>query len=139
MKILQYTYDILRSLPCAPPEIGGILGGKSEIISTFAIDFNLNTFDNYDHYRPNVKRLNQIINDWAKQGISFYGIFHSHFPGGEQLSLGDKNYISQIMLAMPLEVNKLFFPIILPTGILGYQASRYGSKIRICCDAIKII
>lgn len=139
MKILQYTYDFLLSLPGAPPEMGGILGGKSGVILTYAIDFGLDTFDNYDHYHPNVKRLNQTINHWAKQGISFYGIFHTHFPGGEQLSLGDKKYISQIMLAMPPEVNELLFPIILPTKIIWYQACRLGSQIFICRDDIKII
>lgn len=140
MKISHRVLDeLLSSIPCAPPETGGILGGKSGTVSTYAIDLGLDTFDNYDHYYPNVKYLNQIINDWAKQGISFYGVFHSHFPGGEQLSLRDKKYISHIMLAMPLEVNELFFPVILPTGIIGYQASRYGSQVRICCDDIKII
>lgn len=139
MKILQNIYDVLCSLPCAPPEIGGILGGKSGIISTYVIDLGLDVFDNYDHYYPNVKRLNQIINDWTKQEISFYGIFHSHFSGGEQLSLGDQKYIFQIMMTMPQEVNELFFPIILPNGMVGYRASRNGAEICICHDDIKII
>ena len=139
MKILRHTYDVLCSLPCAPPETGGILGGKSGIISTYDIDLGLDTFDNYDHYHPNVKKLNQVISDWVKQGISFYGLFHSHFPGGEQLSFGDQKYIFQIMMTMPQEVNELFFPIILPNGMMGYRASRCGSEIHICRDDIKII
>ena len=131
--------DLLWSFPCAPPEMGGILGGKKGIVSTFVIDTGLETIDNYGHYRPNVMMLNQIINNWAKQEISFYGIFHSHFPGGDQLSLGDKKYIFQIMQAMPLQINKLYFPIILPSAVVGYQASRYGTQIRICRDDIKIL
>lgn len=139
MEVLQYTYDFLISLPCAPPEIGGILGGKSGVISTYVIDIGLDTFNNYAHYYPNINMLNKIINNWTKQGISFYGIFHTHFPGGNQLSLGDKKYIYQIMLAMPIEINKLLFPIILPSEIIWYQACRKDSQIFICRDDIKII
>lgn len=139
MEILRHTYELLCSLPCAPPETGGILGGKAGITSTYAIDLGLHSFDSYDHYYPDIKKLNQIINDWAEKGISFYGIFHSHFPGGKQLSLGDKKYIFQIMMAMPQEVSELFFPIILPDKMVGYRASRCGSEIHICRDDIKII
>lgn len=109
------------------------------MISTFSIDSDLDMADNYDHYHPNVKKLNQTINDWASQEINFYGMFHTHFPGGVQLSLRDEKYITQIMLAMPPNVNKLFFPIILETKIIGYQASRHGLKVHICRDDIKII
>lgn len=131
--------ELLCSLPSAPPEMGGILGGKSGIISTFVIDAGLESFNNYDHYSPNIQKLNQVINDWAKKEISFCGIFHSHFPGGDQLSLGDKKYIQRIMLSMPPDTNTLYFPLILPTGIIGYQANRSGSQVRICRDDINIL
>ena len=140
MKILHNVLnDLLHSVPCAPPETGGILGGKYEVVSTYAVDIGLDIFNNYDHYYPNVKMLNKIINEWEIQRISFYGIFHSHFSEGKELSLGDKKYIYDIMLSMPLEVNKLFFPIILPTEIVSYKAIRSGSQIYILHDNIKII
>lgn len=140
MKILrQVLNDLLHSVPCAPPETGGILGGKFGVISTYVVDYGQDMIDNYGHYSPDVKKLNRIVSNWAKRDIELYGIFHSHFPGGDQLSLGDKNYITKIMLAMPVDVNRLFFPIVLPTQIIGYQASRYGSQIPICRVDIKIL
>ena len=130
--------DLLASIPNAPPEMGGALGGNKNVILTYMLDIGTET-NNYDHYFPNVEKINHEIKNWMHVGIEFYGIFHSHFPGGDELSLSDKRYIRQIMLAMPFEVSKLYFPIILPTGIVGYQANRCGSQICIFRDDIKII
>ena len=140
MDILNSVFkQLVCSLPCPPPERGGILGGQDGVISTYAIDDGLQGFDCYAQYYPNVKKLNEIIRNWEKQHIVFYGIFHSHFPGGNQLSLGDERYIRQIMMAMPTEVNTLFFPLVIQTSMVGYRADRCGPQIRICCDDIKII
>lgn len=140
MNILHNVLEeLLCALPYAPPEMGGILGGKTGIITSFIIDTGLEPLNHYCHYYPNVRKLNQEISRWAKKGINFYGIFHSHFPGGYQLSLGDKKYIQRIMLSMPPDINTLYFPLILPSEIVGYQANRYGSQISICCDDIIIL
>ena len=140
MKILHNTLKkILLTVPYAPPETGGILGGKRDIVSVYMIDYGIETINHYDHYFPDLHKINQILNNWEKSGIDFYGIFHTHFPGGDELSRGDKKYITKIMQAMPPEVNKLFFPIILPKEMIGYQAERYDSQIYISRDDIKII
>lgn len=137
MNILHNVLEnLLCALPYAPPEMGGILGGKAGIVSTFIIDTGLDHANHYGRYYPDVQKLNQVINNWAKNGISFYGIFHSHFPGGNQLSPGDKKYIQRIMLSMPPDINTLYFPLILPAEIVGYQANRSGSQICICRNDI---
>ena len=130
---------LLLSVPCAPPEMGGILGGKDGTIVVYEIDRGISSSDNYDHYYPNVSHLNNTLQIWQTGGIEFCGIFHSHFPGGENLSAADKRYIQRIMQTMPAEINGLFFPIIISPKIICYQANRCGSEVRIIRDDIKIL
>ena len=122
-----------------PPDSGVIFVGKKGIISIYMIDYGIETINHYDHYFPDLQKINQTIHQWEKSEIDFYGIFHTHFPGGDELSRGDKKYISKIMKVMPTEIDKLFFPIILPQKMIGYQAERYDSEVYISRDDIKII
>ena len=138
MIILRNTLDsLMKNLPLAPPEMGGILGGKDNVVSIYQIDYAENRIENNCHYRPNIHLLNHTINEWNKNGLQFYGIFHTHFPGGYNLSYADCNYIIKIMLAMPPYINHLFFPIVLPNTIVNYQAIRYRQHVSIVHDSIK--
>lgn len=75
----------------------------------------------YDEYVPNVDFLNSTISEWQKHHIQLYGIYHSHFPGGYDLSDADKQYIAEIMQSIPYR--KLFFPIVFPKeDMLVYRA-----------------
>ena len=40
MKISQSIYEQLIQLPCVPPEIGGILGSRENVIDRIVIDTN---------------------------------------------------------------------------------------------------
>ena len=137
MLIQQSTYEaLLKEIPCAPPETGGILGGTNEIITMYQVDFASLHNRNYDYYYPNLTFLNHTIQKWSDAGIEFYGLFHSHFPGGTELSLQDKRYISKIMYAMPQVIDRLFFPIILTGEIVSYQAFKCDKNVCIVRDDI---
>lgn len=94
----------------ASKEVGGIIGGKDNCISYFAIDEGIHTNERCI-YKPNVIFLNEIINDWEQIGIDFYGLFHTH-RGGGSLSEKDIRYIKIIMNSMPNSIKELFFPVI---------------------------
>lgn len=111
MKIKQEVLkDIYKAMPVIPPEIGGIIGGKNDVVSIWHKDIGV--YSRGCMYSPNVRELNLIIEQWGKQEVFFMGIFHVHFWGVDTISEGDIVYIKQIMNAMPEVINKLYFPII---------------------------
>jgi proteasome lid subunit RPN8/RPN11 len=124
MNIRQDVYlELLHNCPPAPPETGGILGGQKNVITTIAFD----VIDALDcgTYTPNVTNLNTVIASWSENNIDFMGVFHSHCPSGAALSKRDRKYIEQIMLAMPREMTRLYFPLIIPGDrIIPYVARR---------------
>lgn len=124
--------EILKKLPCEPPEIGGILGGKNGVVTCHVLDYG-KTGGSPCSYTPNIAYLNRKIEEWFKDGIEFMGIFHVHFGGAESLSPGDKLYIGQILEAMPEEINCLYFPVVkMPEReMVVYRASNDHGKIKI--------
>ena len=141
MRIISNLYQMIlyKMLP-PPPETGGILGGQDGIVTHFCFDRGQCTLTSPAHYQPNTEFLNQWIQKWEVCNIRFYGIFHSHYSNDAELSSGDREYITRIMLAMPSEIHTLYFPLVLPrTAIIGYQANRYGTSVHIVCDKIEIL
>lgn len=141
MRILKSIYDeILTNTPVLPPETGGIIGGRDGIVTSVYFDKGELSNSAPSVYSPNIMLINKVIYNWSESGISFYGIFHSHYSRDRKLSSGDKKYIMEIMRAMPVTVGQLYFPIVLPKQtILGYQASRTDSTVHIACDMIEIL
>lgn len=89
MDILNSVFkQLVCSLPCPPPERGGILGGQDGVISTYAIDDGLQGFDCYAQYYPNVKKLNEIIRNWEKQHIVFLRDISFAFSGRQSIISG---------------------------------------------------
>ena len=121
----------------SPLESGGILGGKDQIITHCAFDAS---GQGYGTYTPNVRFLNRLIQEWSAEGISFYGLFHSHFPSNDDLSCGDVRYITTIMEAAEKHTACLYFPIVIPNShITVYRAYKDSRGVHIVCDEINII
>lgn len=123
LKIQKDIYNqMVSTCPPLPPETGGILGGNNGIITHYFADIGSGG-NAYDQYVPNVDYLNAKIEEWCILGISFYGIYHSHFPNGDALSTADIVYIERIMRAVGDAVKLLYFPIVLPKDkMVAYRA-----------------
>ena len=138
MQILKSIYhSIVYNCPKVPPESGGILGGNKNIITTYMFDEGLKS-NLYDEYIPNIDFLNLAIFEWQKQHIQFYGIYHSHFPGGDTLSIADEKYIEKIMKSIPYR--ELFFPIVFPNeGMIVYRAKFTNRQLRLLKESLVLI
>lgn len=139
MKIEKCFYEsFLSSCPYAPPEIGGILGGKNCVVTDIVID-NRNAVSNKAVYIPDIDFLNCKIEEWEKHNIIFYGIFHTHMSDST-LSNDDRINIEKVMYSMPTSIIKLYFPIVIPKKeMIVYVAERQNNKINIYLEDIDII
>lgn len=128
MRIEKRVYDVLiHSCSDAAYEIGGIIGAINGVIRRCVFDKQK---PEYGIYRPNTKYLNHIISQWQKDSITFCGIFHSHYPSGDNLSKSDLEYIEIIMFALKDFCPILYFPIIIPNKkIVLHRATIINSKL----------
>jgi len=107
MKITQKTYEeILMKLDATRQETGGILGEKEGVVCRFFLD----GAGTRGEYRPNVALLNQAIEAWAEEGVSFIGLVHTHINGLGILSPNDIDYARLILSANELEY--VYFPVV---------------------------
>lgn len=128
MKLKKDIYDkIIMECPVSPIEVGGILGGISNVITCYFSDDGKNE---YGKYTPNTKIINKIIYNWSKAGIDFLGIYHTHYPKEEKLSEADIEYIKKIMMVVYPIYKYLYFPIVIPqTSMVVYKAVMKNGKI----------
>ncbi len=140
MRIKLSVYRELLNLPSVPPEVGGILGSHNDIIDVFikeTVDANNRSSG---VYIPNVEFLNKCINRWYLEGGVFSGMFHTHALNWPELSCADNSYIHEIMSAMPININRLYFPIVFPNShIKVYCAYRKEKIVYIDSDKIQIV
>lgn len=143
MKISITAFKKLNiSISDQPPESGGILGSTyDDVITEILKDKVEKTPNKMCCYEPNVYFLNQQIAKWTDKGISFKGIFHTHFVGVNTLSLADKKYIHKIMKNMPTHIKYLYFPIfVLPNReLVCYKAEKIKNRINIFPEDVTII
>lgn len=124
-----------------PIEAGGILGSHDgDVIDKVIVDIPDEKPEKPCSYSPNVDFLNQNIQLWQEQNILLKGIFHTHFMNVKTLSCGDKKYITEIMNAMPNDIDYLYFPIfVLPDKILVcYKAYKADSAVEIKSEELQI-
>lgn len=140
MRIEETVYfRLLESCIKAPPEMGGILGGHSQIIDCFNLIEGKND-NNMAFYSPDVKRMNAVIDLWRQNGVDFYGIFHSHPSCCTALSEEDKKYIVEIMKAMPEQVRFLYFPILIPyKELYVYKAVKSYGKVKLVSENLQVV
>lgn len=138
MYITKEIYNkIVFNTPNPPPETGGALFQRNNIILQCVFD---NGLCEYGKYTPNVNILNREIKYFAEIGYEFCGIFHSHFPFGENLSDDDKKYIENITVKLGGVIDKLYFPIVLPNvKIVPYCSYIKGGNVIILDDKLFII
>ena len=136
MRIKRSVYrTILRTVPSVPPETGGILGSRNGIIAAVCFDTGLHaSFPECAVYQPDTERLNHQIAVWAKENLSFCGIFHSHLPHERSLSSGDLVYIQNIFQICK-QLSELYVPLIIPeTQLIPFRAFRNGTDVKIVSE-----
>lgn len=108
MRIVKSIYkEISAAFTHAPIESGGILGRKNNTVCKFFFDGSGSATE----YRIRTEILNPVIAEWAKSGIIFSGIIHSHPNGIGSLSETDKKYAERILLSSPY-LQYILFPIV---------------------------
>lgn len=115
---------IVSNCPQVPPETGGFLGMKDNVIVDFVFDSGHKQND-FCSYSPDSRLLKHTCNTWESQGIFFAGIAHSHMVGRGNLSNGDKKYILQILESNIGKIDMLLFPIIIP----GKELIMYSARL----------
>ena len=135
-KMKDTIYDTFQN---CQREYGGILGGYDGIITEFILDRGLCN-ENIGIYIPDVEFLNNCIEKWQTQNISFYGIIHNHMTEYAELSSEDVKCIETIMNAMPSNIEYLYFPVISSKNVLNAFKATYTDKgICIVSEYISII
>ena len=137
MTIKKEIHDsLVEHCPPVLPETGGLIGGRNDIVTTFMLDRP----GAHGRYAPDVNRLNKTIAEWQERGISFYGLWHSHCTGGEELSTPDVIYIKKIMQAMPGSITQLYFPLVFPGDkLLPFVATRSSDNVHVEKDSLSLI
>ncbi len=125
------AYNVLKNISINDYEIGGIIGGRKNIVFNVCFD-KTDIQYNMGVYTANVEYLNSVIKMWQNDSIEFYGIFHSHTNGVRDLSKGDIDSICTIMKGLPNDIDKLYFPLIIPNEtVLLFSAQRLEHEISI--------
>lgn len=114
-RVLRMTNEVYNNIKKTvgnmKPEQGGILGirNDSDIIDCFVHDKS--AIVGYAEYNPNVKFLNDVINnDWSQNNIDFCGFVHSHPSQSNSLSCADIEYAKRIMKEFDLVY--LYMPLV---------------------------
>lgn len=132
MRIIASVYlELLSAFPPVPPEAGGILGSGDGGLTVTHFIYDAGTpFPDRAVYVPNIPMLNEIIRSLAAKGVRFCGMVHSHPPAQKTLSNDDKAYMRQIMRSMPDDVNKLYFPLVIPNAaVIPFSMRRRNGAI----------
>ncbi|MDO4154763.1 MAG: hypothetical protein Q4E21_07940 [Clostridia bacterium] len=139
MKMQRAVYDeILQTCPAVPPESGGLLGGRGGVITQYIADSGLG--NGYDRYAPNVQVFNAVLAEWQKDGVQFFGLYHSHFPQGERLSDADVFYIETILRATANAADTLYFPLVFPKEkMIAYRVALSDGQVQIQPDGITLV
>lgn len=141
MRMCREIFDEIVNVAIdAPPEIGGIIGGDNNVVKTHYMDMGVSSVKACS-YTPNVSLLNGIISEWSVEGIQFMGIYHTHFFEVRTLSEGDIRYIRNILLAMPDEIDSLYFPLVVfpSRTMVCFKAIKKLDSMEICNDNLVLI
>lgn len=103
----QVIHALKSVLGGSPIESGGMFGAKDGVICRYCHDRHTAQ----DYYVPDVQKLNEVIQRWAREGVEFAGIAHSHPSGCFLLSPADLLY-SQTIKEDASELTVLIFAIL---------------------------
>ena len=79
------------------------------------------------------------LSQWSRRGIAFAGLVHGHPAGQDCLSKGDLQSMETLFAELPEDIKCLFFPLVMPDGVVCFQIRRLGEKLLIEKKPIDII
>lgn len=126
--------EIQSSFKGESKECGGLLGAKDGIICAFLFDKGSHDGE----YYPDVALFNKALSEWAKRGIYFGGIIHSHPNDCRLLSSEDEKSIKKISEAAYSD-EALYFPILTLCGEKTVITSYKYENGRACEDTTEIV
>lgn len=91
----QYDLIMQQAQACYPQEAGGILGGKENVILGILPVFNQFLYDRTGTFGITADDIERGYKFLEKNGLSYYGIYHTHpkgvpYPSKQDLSHGQK-------------------------------------------------
>ena len=138
--IYRSVYDqICFHLFSHSPEHGGVLGAtENGTVTRFYFDSSGTS--GKDSYTPDYRKINEILDIWAEDGVEMAGMVHSHDDSCQFPSCGDLFYCEQILLNNPL-MERFLLPIaIIPTKqILLYIGYLENKRIKVRKDVFCIL
>ena len=140
VEITKDTFDeICANLFSTPAECGGVLGGRDgEAVSAFYFDRTGSSSP--VEYTPDYVAINEVLDEWATEGIQMLGMIHSHKGNDSMPSCGDLYYCEQILLANEA-LERFLLPIALPDlkKIDLYACCLKEGHIKVSKEKFKII
>ncbi len=96
-RISQRHYDIIlkQAVDNLPQESGGFLGGKDRLIQAILPVFNQHMENKTDTYGVTSEDINRAHQFFAKHGLDYYGVYHTHpkgiaYPSKADINTGQK-------------------------------------------------
>ena len=134
--VLTLTREVVEAIRQTvghrPAETGGALGGVYEdgVVTEYVFDAEARRTG--ATYSPNSGFLNRLFKeDWNLRGVWLLGFIHSHPRRFRQPSVGDEEYATRILAAIP-DMPHLLLPLVMSAGdggafeILPFVAYRDG-------------
>lgn len=118
-------------------ETGGFIGIHNNRIHTYFFDDGIRQKGTC--YCPNKDMFYVLTKKWRQEGITAFGIFHTHLNGNLSLSREDIGYINAIFESNA-DLEEMFFPVIIPEKeVCIYLANRKNERVLINTVALKVI
>jgi proteasome lid subunit RPN8/RPN11 len=139
ISICRNTFDEIQNiLGTRKPECGGVLGARpNEPISKFY--FDVSGVSAEDFYTPNYEKINEVLEEWAKEGVQMVGMIHSHGNSGTFPSCGDLYYCEQIIRSNP-SIEEFLLPIVTvkPFAVFMYRV-RFDGNLHVSAESYQVV
>ena len=93
----QRHYDILikQALDNLPQESGGFLGGKDNVVMGIMPTHNQHLYNRTDTFAVTSDDMQRAFDFFAKNGLSYFGLYHSHpkgiaYPSPQDIRTGQR-------------------------------------------------
>lgn len=124
IELTREVYEgICREIGSRRAEEGGMLGGDRKLRRVTHFHYDSDAERTGATYSPDTRRLNALLDDWNRIGVSLMGFVHSHPEGIFYPSGGDEVYAERI-LRCNSRMKEMLMPIVQPARRGGKHRDR---------------